>query len=65
MVTQYCFDTEAAASSAAVAQVAYALKLVPNARILLVPTNNPYGLQWLPAATKYITSHGGTVAGTS
>lgn len=65
MATKYCFDPEVSASSEAVAQAEFALKLVPDAKVLLVPTNNPYGLQWLPAATNYIKQHGGSVVGTS
>lgn len=61
METKFCYDTAVAASSMGVAQVAYALKLKPNAKILLVPTSNPYGEQWLPAATKYAQDHGGTI----
>jgi branched-chain amino acid transport system substrate-binding protein len=65
MSTKYCFDPEVSASSEAVAQAEFALKLVPNAKVMLVPTNNPYGLQWLPAATNYIKQHGGSVVSTS
>jgi ABC-type branched-subunit amino acid transport system substrate-binding protein len=64
MTTKYCFLSGTANTAMATAQINYALQLKPNAKVVLVPTNNPYGQEWAPFATKLAQSKGASILAT-